>query len=132
MNVLSVEIWACYTLITAGITCYSFGLSDPPPTVTISPPEMPTAGESFSLTCTVTLAEGDSLIGDPAVQWMGPDGASIDSDTPQVMTDDSTVTYVSTLEFTPVQTSHRGQYTCRANSTSGTSMDAKILTVQSK
>ena len=66
------------------------------------------------------------------MQWIGPDGVSINSDTPQVMTDDSTVTYVSTLEFTPVQMSYGGQYTCQATSTTGTSMDAKILTVQSK
>ena len=66
------------------------------------------------------------------MQWIVPDGVSINSDTQQVMTSDSTVTYVSTLEFTPVQTSHGGQYTCQANSTTGTSMDDKILTVQSK
>ena len=100
--------------------------------VTISPPEIAIAGEAFSLTCTVTLAEGDSLIGDPNVQWIGPDGVSFNSDTQQVMTSDSTVAYVSTLEFTPVQMSHGGQYTCQANSTAGTSTDAKILTVQSK
>ena len=67
------------------------------------------------------------------MQWIGPDGVSINSsDTEQVMADDPTVTYISTLEFTPVQMSHGGQYTCQATSTAGTSMDAKILTVQSK
>ena len=93
---------------------------------------MPVAGESFSLTCTVTLAVGDSLIGDPVVQWIGPDGGSINSDTRHLMTNDSTVTYVSTLEFTPVQTSHGGLYTCQATSTSGRVMDVKTLTMQSK
>ena len=100
--------------------------------ITISPHKIPVAGESFSLTCTVTLAEGDTLIGDPAVQWIGPDGVSINSDIQQVMTDDSNVAYISTLEFTPVQMSHGGQYTCQANSTSGTIVNAKTLTVQSK
>ena len=66
------------------------------------------------------------------MQWIGLGGVSINSDIQQVMTDDSTVTYVSTLEFTPVQTSHGGQYTCQATSTAGTNMDVKILTVQSK
>ena len=67
------------------------------------------------------------------MQWMGPDGVSFNtSDTQQVVTNDSTVTYTNTLEFTPVQTFHEGQYTCQATSTAGTSMDAKILTVQSK
>ena len=114
------------------ITCYSIGFPDPAPTVTISPPEIPVAGEFFSLACTVTLAVGDSLIGDPVVQWIGPDGVSINSDTLQVVTNDSTVTYVSTLEFTSVQTSHGGQYTCQATSSTGTAMDVKTLTVQSK
>ena len=114
------------------ITYYSIGFPGSPPTVTISPPEIPVAGEFFSLTCTVTLAEGDSLIGDPVVQWLGPDGGSIISDTQHLMTNDSTKTYVSTLEFTPVQTSHGGLYTCQATSTAGTVMDAKTLTVKSK
>ncbi len=114
------------------ITLYSIGFPGSPPTVTISPPEIPVAGESFSLTCTVTLAEGDSLIGDPVVQWLGPDGGSIISETQHVMTSDSTKTYISTLEFTPVQTSHGGQYTCQATFSTGTIMDVKILTVQSK
>ena len=67
------------------------------------------------------------------MQWIGPDGVRIiNSDIQQVMANDSTVTYISTLEFTQVQTSHGGQYTRQATSTSGTNMDAKILTVQSK
>ena len=66
------------------------------------------------------------------MQWRGPDGGSINSDTLQLVTNDSTVTYVSTLEFTPVQTSNEGQYTCQATSTTGTAMDVKTLTVQSK
>ena len=66
------------------------------------------------------------------MQWIGPDGVSINSDTQHMMTDDSTVTYISTLEFTPVQMSHGGQYTCQATSTTGTSMDTKTFTVQSK
>ena len=64
------------------------------------------------------------------MQWIVPDGVSINSDMQQVMTNYST--YTSTVEFTPVQTSHGGQYTCQATSTSGTSFDAKIVTVQSK
>ena len=39
-------------------------------------------------------------MGDPTVQWLGPDGVSIISDTRLMMTSDSTKTYVSTLEFT--------------------------------
>ena len=64
------------------------------------------------------------------MQWIVPDGVS--SNTQQVRTINSTVTYISRLEFIPVQTSHGGQYTCQATSTAGTMMDAKILTVQSK
>ena len=65
------------------------------------------------------------------MQWRGPDGVSIDSNIQQVVTNDF---IVSTLEFTPVQTSHGGQYTCQATSTTGTVtiMDFKILIVQCK
>ena len=66
------------------------------------------------------------------MQWISPDGVSINSDTLQLVTNDSIVTYVSTLEFTAVQTSNEGQYTCQATSTAGTIMDVKTLTVQSK
>ena len=100
-----------------------------PPTVTISPHETPTAGESFSLTCTVNLAEGDYIVGDSGspVQWKGPDVASIKS-TLQVMTN----TYISTLEFNPVRTSHGGEYICQATSTAGTIMDAANIIIQSE
>ncbi len=96
-----------------------------PVTVTVSPYEIPTAGESFSLICTVSLAEGDSLIG--AVQWMGPDGVPV-SRTHQTKTN----IYISTLEFNPVMTSHGGEYICQATSSAGTMMDATLLTVQSE
>ena len=96
-----------------------------PLTVAISPYEIPTAGESFSLICTVSLAEGDSLIG--AVQCMGPDGVPV-SRTHQTKTN----IYISTLEFNPVMTSHRGEYICQATSFAGAMMDATMLTVQSE
>ena len=96
-----------------------------PLTVSISPYETPTAGESFSLTCTVSLTEGDSLIG--AVQWMDPDGVPVSS-THLAMTN----VYISTLEFNPVMTSHGGDYICQATSSAGTMMDATILIVQSE
>ena len=69
-----------------------------------------------------------------SVQWIGPDidGAISSSSIQQTTTDDCTVTYISTLELSPVRTSHGGPYKCRAASTGGISLDTKILIVQSE
>ncbi len=61
-----------------------------------------------------------------AVQWMGPNGVPVSS-TRQTTTN----IYIRTLEFNPVMTSHRGEYTCQATSSAGTMTDTTILTVQS-
>ena len=109
--------------------CYSFHPSVPPPRTTVSQPGTQTAGETFSLTCSVILTVGDSL----SVQWTRPDGSVVISSSIQnTTTDDCTATYISTLELSPVRTSHGGQYKCRANSTGGNSLDTKNLTVQSE
>ena len=104
----------------------------PPPIATISPPGgTPTAGEPFSLTCSVTLADGGSLTDDLLVHWEAPVDINMASAI-QVLTADSTVTRTSTLTFTPVRTSHGGKYTCKATTTGGKDMSTKALTVQSK
>ena len=104
----------------------------PPPIATISPPgRTPTAGESFSLTCSVTLAGGGSLTDDLLVRWEVPVDINMDSDI-QVLTRDSTVTRTSTLRFTTVRTSHGGKYTCKATTTGGTDMATETLLVQSE
>ncbi len=58
---------------------------------------------------------------------MGPGGVPVNS-THQATTN----IYISTLEFNPVLTSHRGEYTCQATSSAGTVMADVVLTVQSE
>ena len=117
--------------LLSGTNCYSFHPSVPLPTPRISPPGRPTAGELFSLTCTVIVTVGDSLID---VQWTGPDGAVISSSIRQslMMTDDCTMTYTSTLELSPVKTCHDGLYACQVTSTAGRVTANETLIVQSE
>ena len=106
--------------------------SAPPPTVSISPPVgTPTAGEPFTLTCSVTLEDGGSLTKDLIVQWEAPVDINADNDI-RVITDDSTGTRTSKLKFAVLRTSHGGQYTCKANTTTGTDVATETLTVQSE
>jgi hypothetical protein len=64
-----------------------------------------TAGESYSLRCTVTVNGSDDQ---PMITWlMGPMNNVITSG---VVTTDG----MSTLTFNPLSASHAGTYTCRA------------------
>ena len=73
-----------------------------------------TDGESHTLFCTATKTVG--LVSPIDVQWIGPDDTAItgeeDNLVRSVMTSERTVTVI--LEFSPLSTSHAGQYTCRA------------------
>ena len=67
----------------------------------------PTAGQSFTFTCTVTPPE--NFTGTPTVQWMGPGGPITDGG-------DFTVSSVSpyTLTINLLRQSYNGTYTCQA------------------
>ena len=77
----------------------------------------PSAGESYTLTCTVEVVE--RLTVTPDVEWLDPDnntittGGDITVGSPQR----SGTTTTLTLTFNPLLTSHGGEYTCRANIT---------------
>ena len=98
-----------------------------PPTVTISvaPSDTNTAGESYSLVCTVTVT--GSLTDQPNITWLDPMDNMITSG---VVGADS----MSTLTFNPLTASHAGTYTCRAEL--GNAMDStaasRNITVQSE
>ena len=74
----------------------------------------PTEGHDFGLICTVTMTL--DLNAEPALEWLGPDGTPVLSEhnitvgTPMV---DNNVTSL-TLNFTPLNSSHGGEYTCKA------------------
>ena len=87
----------------------------------------PTAGESVSLTCSVTLP--GTVSGSPVFQWAGPG----DTPTPAAPSTSGQVV-TSTLTLSAVRTSQAGQYTCTA-SVEGTTLTKRStvdINVQSK
>ena len=73
-----------------------------------------TAGQAYTLTCTVEKADGVPL--DPTVQWMTADGVALES-TGNIMigaVETSGLTSTLTLTFDTLLTSHGGNYTCEA------------------
>ena len=83
----------------------------PNPIVTISDMLSGTAGNDLILTCNVTVVE--HLTVEPTVQWSGGSVGSGNG----VMVGDTThsgVMSMRTLTFSPLCTSHQGDYFCRA------------------
>ena len=78
--------------------------------VTITGNTSGTAGQEFSLTCSVTAVK--YLIVQPTVQWSGRSVGSSG-----VTGSDTTLSGIisaKTLTFNPLRTSHGGEYTCQA------------------
>ena len=100
-----------------------------PPSVAIMPVSGTiTAGEPLVFTCTVTLSEADSE--QPTIAWTGPVDISTAPDIMQgTTTQDPDNSFLRTLEFTTVLTSHAGDYTCEGSTSAGTDMDTATLTV---
>lgn len=74
-----------------------------------------TAGEMLSLMCSITRAV--NITGDIRLQWIGPGGNQVVSDGAVIV--GSLVTLGATtslsLQFTPLFTSHGGEYICRGD-----------------
>ena len=83
-----------------------------------------TAGETYSLVCSVTVT---GLTDQPTITWSGPMNNTVPSE--MVTTSGS----MSTLTFNPLSASHAGTYTCRARLDSGDmAMDTEMVTVRSE
>ena len=89
--------------------------------VSITPYGTNTAGEAYSLVCSVTVTGSTDT---PTITWLDP----MNSTVPSEMV--STTGSMSTLTFNPLSASHAGTYTCRA--TLGGAMGAAMeeITVQ--
>ena len=75
--------------------------------VTITTIGSPTAGDSYTLKCSVSGTSGPA-----SYQWFGPpNGDSITNSSSRIVFSNSSLTL---LEFSPLQVSHAGVYTCRA------------------
>ena len=103
----------------------------PPPNVTVSSPPVTEAGQPLSLTCTATVTP--HLAMDPLLEWVGPNSPLYSILDPV----GSGETFSQALVFSPLRTSHRGKYSCRAtiNITdipAVVSVDTVNITVQSK
>ena len=99
----------------------------PPPTinVTITPSGSNTAGETYSLVCSVTVT-GHGSTDTPTITWLDP----MDSQVPSEMV--STIGSMSTLTFNPLSVSHAGYYACIARLRDGDGMNQAIVTIQSE
>ena len=123
------------------MVCYKVHIlliTDPnPPIVTIGASGTSIAGETYNLTCTVSLEQ--VLRQSPVIEWIGPDGRVIENGTlVDVSLSSSSPSTIMSLLFSPLHTSHEGRYWCRATVID---TDAKIeitnnsstnVTVQSK
>ena len=79
------------------------------PSVTISPTQIPTAGDQHTLTCTASIDE--FLMVTPFLEWRLPQNAAGLSTGTQVTTGG---TSTNTLTFNHIRTSQGGIYGCRA------------------
>ena len=84
--------------------------------MSITSPPLTTAGEDLSVICNATVVE--FLVTTPTLRWFNPDGSMITTTgNPTVPGSASATGVVSILEltFSPLRTSHGGQYRCRAS-----------------
>ena len=98
---------------------FGFNVSIDP--VTISPSGSSMAGETYSLTCSATLFDPIPLPSDvpsPTFEWFIDNASnSLPSGVTPTATASSSnstsITYMSTLQFTPLRQFHAGNYICR-------------------
>ena len=89
-------------------------LALPRPEVVIIPDGSTTAGDVYTLTCNTTVVE--NLAVEPDIQWLYTNGTTVggtDITVGGVMMMGNVST--QNLTFSPLRTSHGGQYICRAS-----------------
>ena len=98
------------------------------PVVMVTSKGDPTAGNTYTLVCQVSVVEG--LVVNPVVDWLDSNGTAVsglDITVGRPNIEGSVVT--RNLTFSPLHTSHGGDYTCRASiSVSSISLSSSNLT----
>ena len=100
---------------TTGINSHSLIIEAlPVPEVAIHSTGNTTAGEVYTLSCTATVVE--NLVVAPNIQWEYSNGSAVDGGSTSTLSDMVTSGNTTThnLTFSPLRTSHGGEYTCRA------------------
>ena len=97
--------------------CFSIlSVSVPSPAITVSVNSVgiPTAGGSYTVTCTI-MEEVVGLTNMPSLQWLDSSGQEIvDGEGITVeQTHQNETTAILVLIFDPLRTSHGGEYTCQ-------------------
>ena len=90
------------------------------------------AGQSYNLTCTVTLK---NTTRPPTVEWLDPNNNPLHSRSEITVGDTVAVncsTYITTLHFTRLRISHSGQYSCQATLGAVNNTASINITVKSK
>ena len=102
-----------------------------PVTMTLSPPGPSVAGDTVSLTCSVTLVDPVPLptnVPCPTFEWFfGLNGSDPLPSGVTSWANFSGYTFNSTLEFPPLNESHAGMYTCRIGA--GSLANSTIISV---
>ena len=94
-------------------------------TVTITASGENTAGEHYSLTCTVEVVGSSDV---PTITWITTEPEMMS----QTSDDNSTHVRSNILSFTPLKESHANNYTCVVNVVDITVTKSYLLDVQSK
>ena len=116
-----IHIFSLYKVSTARsnsgkTTSSSFFLTTldlPVPEVAIHSTGNTTAGEMYTLSCTATVL---NLVLVPTIQWEYSNGSAVEGGSTFTVSDMVTSGNTTThnLTFSPLRTSHGGEYTCRA------------------
>ena len=85
----------------------------PAPNVTISGATVGIAGQTYQLTCIMTVVDHLTADATRTIQWSGGSVGLEDGVTESVTSSDG-VNSTRTLTFSPLHTSHGAEYTCQA------------------
>ena len=98
-------------------------------TITPSVPGTETAGNIFTLNCSVDITPNPLLedVPPPSFEWFfGPTNTSLPSGVTVSDVTNGRNTYTSTLQFSPLRESHAGIYTCRLGGNERLAANTKI------